>query len=172
MQRVFRNLHTIVVILSVGLGVGMGAGFVGPSPVFSEPASQGTPTTQCPENLVALEPEMKEALRYITSSSFRETMLASLRASIPDAIEQADGLAKQITFLKKEIVRQERERQHAERVARDQAKDPNNPLVPCRMNEESSYCYAMNQYLMSTAANLANEAFLEALQCYQREGKR
>jgi hypothetical protein len=30
----------------------------------------------------------------------------------------------------------------------------------------------MDQYLVSTAANLANQAFLEALQCYQREGIR
>jgi hypothetical protein len=30
----------------------------------------------------------------------------------------------------------------------------------------------MDQYLVSTAANLANQAFLEALQCYQREGVR
>ncbi len=127
---------------------------------------------QCPQNLSALEPEMKVALRYITSASFRETMLASLQASIPDAIKQADGLEQQIAFLKKEIIRQEQERQHAERVAREHAEDPSKPLVPCRRREESSYCYAMDQYYVSTAANLANKAFLDALQCYQREGMR
>ncbi len=172
MNKVFRNMHSIVLNLFVVLSLGLTVVVVGHSRVFSEPASQTTTSTQCPVNLASLEPEMKEALRYVTSSSFKETMLASLRASIPEAIEQADGLVNQITFLKQEIVRQEQERQHAERVAREHAKDPSKPLVPCRQREESSYCYAMNQYLVSTAANFANEAFLEALRCYQREGKR
>ena len=99
-------------------------------------------------------------------------MLVSLQASIPEAIAQSDGLAQQITFLKQEIVRQEQERAHAEKVAREGLTDPSQPLKPCRHGKEGAYCYAMDQYLVSTAANLANQAFLEALQCYQREGIR
>ena len=56
---------------------------------------------------------MEEALKFVQSSSFREAMLASLQASIPEAIVQADGLGGQIAFLKQEIVRQEQERAHA-----------------------------------------------------------
>ncbi len=163
----------IVGLMMYGM-IGLNLGQVTHGAVFpvSDAELSGSPASQCPTNLASLEPEMKKALRYITSSTFRDTMMASLQASIPEAIEQADGIAKQITFLKQEILRQERERQHAERVAREHAKDPNKPLAPCRRRDESSYCYAMNQYLVSTAANLANEAFLKALQCYQQEGKR
>ena len=128
--------------------------------------------TRCPNDLSDLRPEMEKALQYIKSAAFRETMLASLEASIPEAISQADGLSQQITFLKQEIVKHERERTHAETVAREGLEDPSQPLKPCRHGKESAYCYAMDQYLISTAANLANRAFLEVLQCYQREGVR
>ena len=127
---------------------------------------------QCPNDLSSLQPKMEKALQFIKSASFRNTMLVSLQASIPEAIAQSDGLAQQITFLKQEIVRQEQERAHAEKVAREGLTDPSQPLKPCRHGKEGAYCYAMDQYLVSTAANLANQAFLEALQCYQREGIR
>jgi hypothetical protein len=93
-------------------------------------------------------------------------------ASIPEALAQADGLAQQIVFLKQELVRQEQERAHAEKVAREGLTDPSQELKPCRHGKEEAYCYAVDQYLVSTAANLANQAFLEALQCYYREGVR
>ena len=131
-----------------------------------------TAAKQCPTDLSSLQPKMEKALQFIKSASFRNTMLASLQASIPEAIAQSDGLAQQITFLKQEIVRQEQERAHAEKVAREGLTDPSQPLKPCRHGKEGAYCYAMDQYLVSTAANLANQAFLEALQCYQREGIR
>ena len=127
---------------------------------------------QCPTDLSFLQPKMEEALQYIKSGSFREVMLVSLQASIPEAIEQADGLARQIAFLKQEIARQEQERAHAEQVAREGLADPSEPLKPCRHGGEGAYCHAMDQYLVSTAANLANQAFAEALACYQREGVR
>lgn len=125
---------------------------------------------QCPTNLSYLQPDMEHAWQFVTSASFREAMLSSLQASIPEAIAQADGLARQITFLKQEIARQERERAHAEEVAREGLSDPSKQLKPCRRGKEGAYCYAMDQYLVSTAVNLANQAFLEALQCYQRKG--
>ena len=127
---------------------------------------------QCPTDLSSLQPKMEQALRFIKSASFRSTMLISLQASIPDAIAQADGLARQITFLKHEMVRQERERAHAEEAARDGLSDSSQELKPCRHGKEGAYCYAMDQYLISIAANLANRAFLEALQCYQGKGVR
>jgi len=65
---------------------------------------------QCPTNLSYLQPDMEQALQFVTSASFREAMLSSLQASIPEAIAQADGLARQMTFLKQKIARQERER--------------------------------------------------------------
>lgn len=126
----------------------------------------------CPMDLSSLQPKMEKALQFIKSASFRNTMLASLQASIPEALEQADGLTQQIVFLKQEIVRQEQERAHAEEVAREGLTNLSKQLKPCRHGKEGAYCYAMDQYLVSTAANLANQAFLEALQCYQREGVR
>ena len=127
---------------------------------------------QCPSDLFYLQPNMEKALQFVKSASFRNAILASLQASIPEAIAQSDGLTRQITFLKQEIVRQEQERAHAEKVAREGLTDPSQPLKPCRHGGEGAYCYAVDQYLVSTAANLANQAFLEALQCYQREGVR
>ena len=138
----------------------------------SRSAAPSSVANQCPTDLSFLKPDIEKALQYIKSASFREAMLSSLQASIPEAIAQADGLARQITFLKQEIARQERERAHAEKVAREGLSDPSQPLKPCRRGMEGSYCHAMDQYLVSTAANLANHAFLEALQCYQREGVR
>ncbi len=127
---------------------------------------------KCPPNLTSLQPKMEKALQFIKSTSFRNTMLAALQASIPEAIKQADGLARQITFLEGEIVRQERDRVHAEKVAREGLTDTSQPLKPCRHGKEAAYCYAMDQYLVSIATNLANQAFLEALKCYQSEGVR
>lgn len=143
------------------------------SPTSTQPPTElSSSMTSCPSDLSVLQPKMEEALKFVKSSSFRETMLASLQASIPEAIVQADGLAGQITFLKEEIVRQEQERAHAEEVAKESLDDPSKPLAPCRRGIESSYCHAMDQYYASIAANLANRAFLEALECYQREGVR
>ncbi len=124
----------------------------------------------CPTNLSFLQADMDKALRYVKSASFRNVMLASLQASIPEAIVLADGLPRQIAFLKSEIIRQEQERIHAEKVAREGLPDSTLPLKPCRRGQKSSYCEAIDQYLTSTAANLANHAFLDALLCYQREG--
>lgn len=126
----------------------------------------------CPQDLSSLKPKIEKELQFIKSASFRSTMLDSLEASIPEAIAQADGLARQINFLKREIIRQERDKAHAEKVAREGLADITQPLKPCRHGKEGAYCYAVDQYLVSIATNLANQAFLEALQCYQGEGVR
>jgi hypothetical protein len=126
----------------------------------------------CPTDLSSLQPQVESALRYVRFSSFRNTLLSSLQVSIPEAIEQADGLSEQITFLQQEIMRQDQERAHAEAAAREITKDPGQPLTPCRRQVESNYCYAMDQYYVATAANLVNRAFLSALECYQGQGMR
>ena len=142
------------------------------STITQPPADFAATMRSCPTDLSVLQSKMEELLQSVKSSSFKETMVASLQASIPEAIAQADGLAGQITFLKQEIVRQEQERARAAAIAREGLDDPSKPLVPCRRGMEGSYCYAMDQYYVSMAANLANRAFLEALECYQRAGVR
>jgi len=142
------------------------------SPITRRPDGLSLAMTRCPTDLSALQSKMEVVLPYVESTSFRETLVASLEASIPEAIIQADGLAGQITFLRQEIVKQEQARAHAEEIARESLDDPSKPLVPCRRGEEGSYCHAMAQYYASLAANMANTAFLEALECYQREGVR
>lgn len=138
-----------------------------------ERASADFPFTPgCPVTLTDLQPQIQEILRNIHSSSFREIMEKALQASIPDAIEQADGLVKPMASLREEIIRQDQERMHAEQVARENAADTSQPLTPCSQGQESSYCYAVEQYYVAIAANLVNQAFLEALECYQRAGVR
>jgi hypothetical protein len=126
----------------------------------------------CPTDLSILQPEVEAALRHVRLSSFRTTLLSSLEASIPEAIAQTDGLSEHILFLKQEILRQDQERAHAEAAAREIVKDPAPLFQPCRRQEESQYCYAMDQYFIATAANLVNRAFLSALECYQRQDMR
>lgn len=142
------------------------------SPITQRPDRLSLAMTRCPTDLSALQSKMQAVLQYVESASLRETLVASLKASIPKAIIQADGLPGQISFLKQEIVKQEQARAYAEKVARESLDDPSKPLVPCRPGEEGSYCHAMAQYYASLAMNMANRAFLEALECYQREGVR
>ena len=163
----------ISIVLVYGSMWGMGNAMVDDSSSFHNQSHMITlAAKQCPTDLSLLRPEMEKALQYIKSASFRSTMLASLQASIPEAIVQADGLSQQIVFLKQEIVSQERERAYAEEVAREGLVDPSQSLKPCRHGKEGAYCHAMDQYLVSIAANLANREFLNALQCYQRMGVR
>ena len=85
------------------------------SPSTSQSAAILSAANKCPTNLSYLQPNMKKALQFVKSASFRNAMLASLQASIPQAIAQSDGLTRQIAFLKQEIGRQEQERAHAEK---------------------------------------------------------
>lgn len=176
-------MFMIVQQFMCAMGVSVVLGYVSGcylSDAFAEPSSlsnnQGKviafAAKHCPTDLSSLQPTMKKALEFVKSSTFRDTMLASLQASIPEALARTDGLARQISFLKREIARHEQERTHAEQVAREGLTDALQPLQTCRYGEERAYCYAVDQYLVSTAANLANQAFVEALECYQREGVR
>ena len=171
LKKLVNAVGVSLVLVSVSV-LDVGVSLAQDSPSTNQSALIALAAKHCPTDLTSLQPKMNKALQFIKSASFRNTMLASLEASIPEAISQSDGLAQQITFLKQEIARQEQERAHAEKVAREGLTDPSRPLKPCRHRKESAYCHAMDQYLISIAANLANQDFLSALQCYQREGVR
>jgi hypothetical protein len=126
----------------------------------------------CPVDLSGLRPQMETALASVSSPDFKKAILASLSASIPEAIQQADGINAQIAFLQSEIAEQERLKSYSENVARDARGNFMEPLKPCRRNEKGSYCTAVEQYYISSASNLANRAFLEALKCYKLQGMR
>ena len=126
----------------------------------------------CPKNLSALRPQMETILASVASPKFKKTILASLDASIPDAIRDADGINVQISYLEAEIIEQERVQRYSERIARDATGKFMEPLKPCKPGEKGSYCTAVEQYYISSASNLANRAFLDALKCYKRQGMR
>ena len=125
---------------------------------------------QCPENLSHLGKEMDALLKGVHVKEFKRTMRSVLQASIPQAIERADGIKAQMAFLRKEIQHQVRVERSADFIARDVSKNPDRPLKPCKRREKGGYCNTVERYFMAKAANLANRAFLEALECYQRQG--
>ena len=125
---------------------------------------------QCPENLSHLSEEMDTLLEGVHVKEFKHTMRSVLQASIPQAIQRADGIKAQIAFLQKEIQHQVRVEKSADFIARDVSNNPDGPLKPCKRPEENGYCNTVERYFMAKAANLANRAFLKALECYQRQG--
>ena len=133
---------------------------------------EATASQTCPIDLSELRPQMETALASVSSPDFKKAILASLSASIPDAIQRADGINSQIAFLQSEIAEQERLQRYSENVARDANGNFMEPLKPCQRNEKGSYCTAVEQYYISSASNLANRAFLDALKCYKRQGMR
>ena len=135
---------------------------------LSSPAAQAV--EQCPENLSHLSEEMDALLKGVHVKEFKRTMRSVLQASIPQAIRQADGIKAQIAFLRKEIQHQVRVEKSADFIARDVSNNPDGPLKPCKRREENGYCNTVERYFMAKAANLANRAFLDALECYQRQG--
>ena len=132
------------------------------------PAAQAT--DQCPENLSHLSDEMDTLLKGVHVKEFKRTMRSVLQASIPQAIRRADGIKAQMAFLRKEIQHQVRVERSADFIARDVSKNPDGPLKPCKRRERGGYCNTVERYYMAKAANLANRAFLKALECYQRQG--
>ena len=124
----------------------------------------------CPENLSHLSEEMDALLKGVHVKEFKRTMRSVLQASIPQAIERADGIKEQMAFLRKEIQHQVRVEKSADFIARDVSKNPDGPLKPCKRRERGGYCNTVERYYMAKAANLANRAFLKALECYQRQG--
>ncbi len=125
---------------------------------------------QCPANLAHLGEEMDALLEGVHVKEFKRTMRSVLQASIPQAIERADGIKEQVAFLRKEIQHQVRVEKSADFIARDVSNNPDGPLKPCKRPEENGYCNTVERYYMAKAANLANRAFLKALECYQRQG--
>lgn len=132
------------------------------------PAAQAA--ENCPETLSHLSEEMDALLKGVHVKEFKRTMRSVLQASIPQAIQRADGIKGQIAFLRKEIQHQVRVEKSADFIARDVSGNPDGPLKPCKRPEENGYCNTVERYFMAKAANLANRAFLDALECYQRRG--
>jgi len=135
---------------------------------LSSPAVQAA--DKCPDTLSHLGKEMNELLKGVHVKEFKRTMRSALQASIPQAIRLADGINAQIAFLRKEIQHQVRVEKSADFIARDVSNNPDGPLKPCKRREENGYCNTVERYYMAKAANLANRAFLDALECYQRQG--
>ncbi|MCY3728851.1 MAG: hypothetical protein OXF97_07655 [Nitrospira sp.] len=132
------------------------------------PAAQAE--EQCPETLSHLSEDMDALLKGVHVKEFKRTMRSVLQASIPRAIRRADGIKAQMAFLRKEIQHQVRVEKSADFIARDVSDNPDGPLKPCKRPEETGYCNTVERYYMAKAANLANRAFLKALECYQRQG--
>lgn len=118
-----------------------------------------------------LNPELERLLEKISSSEFKKTIRQSVRASIPEAITQADGIAAQMTFLKKDILEEAHIQREAEEIARMDSSFTEDNLRPCPARQEGSYCSAVEQYYISSAKLLVYRGFLESLQCYKREGR-
>ena len=129
-------------------------------------------TRTCPKDLSHLRGEIEEILKPLSVPEFTQAIRSSLTASIPEAIRQADGILAQIAFLRRDILEQEFIQLDAEQIAREVSAKPSGPLTPCPKGEKGSYCSAVERYNMSLAANLANRAFLDALECYRQEGVR
>ncbi len=145
------------------------------NPVKSQPypvSGDAAPSITCPKDLSALRPQMEAVLASVSSADFKKAILASLSASIPDAIRRADGINAQIAYLQREIAEQEQVQKYSEKIAREVNGNFMEPLKPCRRNEIGSYCTAVEEYYISSASNLANRSFLDALQCYKRQGMR
>lgn len=129
-------------------------------------------TQSCPVNLSALHDEIESLLMSVSNQSFKTTIRASLKASIPEAIQRADGINRQLAFLQREIVAQDRFRQDAEEIARKSSGNFSGALKPCRPGEKGSYCSAVERFYISSAANVVNRGFLAALECYKRSRAR
>lgn len=126
----------------------------------------------CPKTLSHLTEEMDTLLAGVHAKAFTRAIRTALHASIPHAIDQADGINAHVAFLRQEIQRQARVETSAELIARDVSNNPRQPLTPCKRGEESGYCHTVERYFMAKASNLANRGFLNALECYRQRGSR
>ena len=95
--------------------------------LFSPPAQAAEHPT-CPENLSHLGEDMDALLEGVHVKEFKHTMRSVLQASIPLAIQRADGIKAQIAFLRKEIQHQVRVEKSADFIARDVSKNLDGPL--------------------------------------------
>ena len=124
----------------------------------------------CPKNLSELEEKMENLLTRIINDRFKKTMRSSIHASIPQAIQQADGIIQQMASLRKQIREQHRSQARAEYVARKAVGNLDRDLIACKPGEEGRYCDAVEQFYIGKASILANQSFLNALACYQAQG--
>ncbi len=140
--------------------------------VMAKSSSNGEGEIACPTDLLMLEGKIEEVLASIANERFKKTMRTMIQASIPSAIQRADGIKDQIIFLGKQIREQDRSQSYAENVARKASNNMREALVACQSEEKGSYCDAVEQYYIGKASNLANHGFLDALKCYQQHGVR
>lgn len=159
----------IMVVLGLSFGIMVaGQGEV----VIANTTESHEKREMCPKDLTDLKKKMEVILESVLNETFKKTIRASMQASIPEAIQRADGVNAQIKFLHRQIRAQYRSQEYAENVARKAANHMDKDLVPCQPGEQGSYCDAVEQYYMSEASNLANQGFLDALECHQRQGVR
>ena len=126
--------------------------------------------TNCPINLSHQSHEIKKLLQAIVVPEFERVIHSSLNASIPNAIQQADGINKQIADLQKNIKEEEQYLKDAEKIAREFSPNPSEPLTPCAAGEQGSYCRATERSHMAQITILINRGFLRALLCYKKNG--
>ena len=157
----------VMVWLSVGIMI---AGMC--NAVFADTDKRITVGETCPADLSELEEQMEVVLGSVSNETFKKTMRTSLHASIPEAIQRADGINQQIRYLQDQIREQERSQLYSENVARKAADNMDTALVACQTGEKGSYCDAVEQYYIGKASNLANHGFLDALECYKEQGMR
>ncbi len=138
---------------------------------FAESTPAAAVDETCPHDLSSFHDEMEHVLKSVRSQPFKKTMRASLVASIPEAIQQSDGITRQLRFIKRRILDQNRAQAYGENVARKAGNNMNEALEACQPGEKGSYCEAVEQYYIAVASNIANKGFLDALECHQRQGE-
>ena len=139
---------------------------------FAETTQAVSSEEPCPRDLSSLHDEMENVLKSVRSQPFKTTMRASMTASIPEAIQQADGITRQLRFIQRRILDQDRSKAYGENVARKAGDNMTGPLKACLPEEKGSYCEAVEQYYIAIASNIANHGFMDALECFQRQGVR
>ena len=158
---------SLVCIVSV---VGSIGGEVSLIPIPQAKIRLITNAQSCPVDLSSFREEIELLLESVSDEAFKKTIRESLKASIPQAIHQADGINPQMAFLRKEIIAQDQIRKDAEEIARVSTDNLDDALTPCSAEEKGSYCNAVEQYYIASASNVANRGFLAALECYKKNG--
>ncbi|MGB0909738.1 MAG: hypothetical protein ACPGYT_05200, partial [Nitrospirales bacterium] len=90
----------LIIVLSFFLGNMVLIDF-GATVTFAESIQEVARGEPCPHDLSGLHEEMEHVLKSVRSEAFKKTMRASLVASIPNAIQQSDGITRQLRFIKR-----------------------------------------------------------------------
>jgi len=178
-ERLMNGVFVFVLVSLVGLlPMSLGPAGAHPSAILTLTETQGASAVpshrECPPDLSYLLPEMENLLSSIhDAENFKHTIRQSLTHSLPDAIDQADGLQDQVAFLHQEVTYQNKVIRKTRLIAEGHSNVmTGQALVPCPSGQQGSYCSAVERYYMAKATNLANQGFLEGLLCYQRKGFR